>query len=126
MRVGFAYALGLAVTASVIATSMSCAPQEAARVEDPMMMRAGDSQGVLTAEDVIRQHDLERLWSLEEFAAEQDQLDVDMALLEQEASQADYASRSRASRTMDHIGRATWSVLTVAVTLGMAALPFLI
>lgn len=125
MRVGFAYAMGLGAAVLLIVVSMSCAPQRTPRVEDPTL-RAEDGVRMLTAEDVIREHDLERLWTLEEFAAEQHQLDADIALLEQEVAQADYASRSRTRRTMEHVGRATWSVFVVAFTLGMAALPFLI
>jgi hypothetical protein len=124
MGVGALYAASLFLTALVLAAPTSCAPPQAARLpEDAPAARTG---GPATAEDVIREHDLQRLWSLEEYAAEQEQLDAEIALLEREVADADYASQTQTGRTLEHVGRATWSVFVVAFTLGMAALPFLI
>jgi hypothetical protein len=123
MRSGGVCAAGLVVIVWVA----GCGPRQGARVQD------GDATARqaerVTAEDVIREHDLERLWSLEEYAAEQHALDAEVALLDGEiADDADYRAdaEERAGGTMEHVGRATWSVLVVAFTLGMAALPFLV
>jgi hypothetical protein len=105
----------------------SCAARQAAHVQDADATSPGAR---VTAEDVIRENDLERLWSLEEYAAEQHQLDAEIALLDGDVSgDADFAADSAEKRpgsTMESVGRATWSVLVVAFTLGMAALPFLV
>jgi hypothetical protein len=110
----------------VVAWLVSCAPQTKVQDVEPTA-RLGKA---VTAEDVIRENDLERLWSLEEYAAEQHQLDKEMALLDGDAAgDADYAADGKEDRPggkMEDFGRATWSVLVVAFTLGMAALPFLV
>jgi len=111
----------------VIAWLTSCTPRHAARVQETdVTARPGDP---VTAEDVIREQDLDRLWSLEEYADEQHNLDAEIALLDGEkAGDADYPpeGEERPRGTMEHVGRATWSVFVVAFTLGMAALPFLV
>ncbi len=124
MRISHACTAGMFVVAWLI----SCAPQQA-QVQQDVEPTARLGKAV-TAEDVIRENDLERLWSLEEYAAEQHQLDREMDLLEGDvAGDADFAAddtEERPGGRMEHIGRATWSVLVVAFTLGMAALPFLV
>jgi hypothetical protein len=121
MRVAISYAAGLVVTALVLVVAVSCAPQQPITPEE-----ASYEGDVLTAEQVIRHHDLKRLWALDEFALQQQELDIDLASLDQDITEVDYEARTKRERTLAHIGRATWSFLTVAVTLGMTALPFLI
>jgi len=120
MRVKYACAAGLLVIASLA----NCASRQAARVQDAnTASRPGEP---VTAEDVIREHDLERLWSLEEYADEQHDLDAEIALLDGErAGDADYPPEEQEHK-LESFGRATWSVFVVAFTLGMAALPFLV
>jgi hypothetical protein len=111
----------------VVAWLVSCTPRQAKVQDVEPTARLGKA---VTAEDVIRENDLERLWSLEEYAAEQHQLDKEIALLDGDAAgDADYAADGEEERPggkMEDFGRATWSVLVVAFTLGMAALPFLV
>ncbi len=118
---GYAYTAAMAATIAVLAVSMACAPQVRAPVAELAVTAEGQP---LTAEEVIRQHDINRLWALDEYADAR-QLDADMQYLDATAS-PDFETAEGTTSKWEHVGRATWSVLTVAFTLGMAALPFLI
>ena len=112
----------------VLTVAMACAPQQHAQVAEPTLAARQQSlypfEGPRTAEEAIRQQDLHRLWALDEYDAAQ-QLDMDMTAFDAEGMPADAAAEGTMSR-WEHIGRATWSVMTVMFTLGMAALPFLV
>jgi hypothetical protein len=111
----------MAAAVVVLAASMACSAQQRTRVPEPAVMADGQP---LTAEAVIRQHDINRVWTLDEYASAQE-LDADMQYLEA-AGSPEFEEAVAPTSRWEHVGRATWSVLTVAVTLGMAALPFLI
>jgi hypothetical protein len=105
----------------VVVASMACSAQNRTRAPEPVVTADGQP---LTAEAVIRQHDINRVWSLDEYASAKE-LDADMQYLEA-AGSPEFEEAIAPTSRWEHVGRATWSVLTVVVTLGMAALPFLI
>jgi hypothetical protein len=121
-RVGRAYAASLIVALLVVLAPMACGPRRAPTVADSEPVTPAGQP--LTAEEVIRESDLHRLVGLDDISA-QAQFEEDMRYLDGHGD-PDVIPAAESKTTLEHIGRATWSVLTIAFTLGMAALPFLI
>ena len=85
---------------------------------------------VATREQALYESDVMRVQELEEF---QDDMDERLQLLDEGArvaalqeQQKEETFGDRAGRFFGKVGVASYAVLSVAMTLGMAALPFLI
>jgi hypothetical protein len=133
----YARAVGLAAAVAFVAVAMSCAAQRSAPDPHELSREVERDDDVLTAEDVIRRHDIRRLGSLQEFQDEQEEMDERIRRLELEgdgeatesvpgATAEPDGFGERAKRVFETAGKVTYTVFVVAFTLGMAALPFLI
>ena len=133
-------ALGFAATVVLLALVLGCAARRQA--SDLHYDRTpGVEQGdVVTPEELIRERDMMTLESFQELQQEMDHrvgLSEEGLLLEEDLEEDSEEApefvepeppglRYRAGRTLEKAGLVTWAVFTVAFSLGMAALPFLI
>lgn len=133
MRLTIAYTLAVVVTLGSLSVVMtSCASRRNAPRVSQQVPPAGAQNAyarVTTREQALYNNDVARVQQLEEF---QDDMDERLRLLDEGADDALAQSEEeedlegRNKRFWTKVGVASYAVLSVAVSLGMAALPFLI
>ena len=120
------YAVGLGVATLIVALSLGCASRHAALDRPAPSSRSAKWGGGPTPEEIIRQHDIRRLGSFSEFQDEKDGRPGSLDGEDLGATERGFPAPSRGSRILETAGKIMFSVVAVAATIGMAALPFLI
>ena len=121
-----AHVVSLAAGALIVTLALSCAPRRAIVERDaPPVWTEPDI--ATTPADRTSGRAADDFDSLQDL---QDEMDERIRLLDEQdaepASRTQPSFGTRVSRRLDKIGKATFSVIVVAVTLGMVALPYLL
>jgi len=127
LAISYALAVLMAVSSLTVVIS-SCASRRGASPEMSQQTPPEDAQGayarVSTREQALYNNDVMRVQQLEEF---QGDMDERLRLLDEGADDTLAADEDgRNGRFWAKFGVASYAVLSVAMSLGMAALPFLI
>jgi hypothetical protein len=133
-------ALSFAATVVLLALVIGCAARRRASHLHDHQIPGVERGDAVTPEELIRERDMMTLESFQELQQEMDDRsdlsDEDFLLEEDLEKDSDEAPDSaepeppglgeRAGHAIETAGLVTWAVFTVAFSLGMAALPFLI